>query len=50
MFQQDSELGPTLGVGLQLGLGGDTRLHFDYAWGEHTYLEETHRMTLVLDF
>jgi len=49
MFQEDSELGPTLGIGLQLGLG-ESRLHFDYAWGEHTYLEETHRMTVVFDF
>jgi long-subunit fatty acid transport protein len=49
MFQEDSELGPSLGVGLQLGIE-DSRLHFDYAWANHTRLQETHRMTVVLDF
>jgi long-subunit fatty acid transport protein len=49
MFQEDSELGPSLGVGLQLGIE-DSRLHFDYAWVDHTRLQETHRMTVSLDF
>jgi len=49
LFQEDSELGLTLGVGLQGGLG-DNRFRFDYAWADHDHLQETHRMTLVLDF
>jgi hypothetical protein len=49
MFQQDSELGPSLGVGLALGIE-DSRLHFDYAWVNHTRLQETHRMTVVIAF
>jgi long-subunit fatty acid transport protein len=49
MFQEDSELGPSLGVGLQLGIE-DTRMHFDYAWAEHSRLQETHRMTVTLNF
>jgi len=49
MFQEDSELGPSLGLGLQLGIE-QSRLHFDYAWTNHTRLEETHRMTVALEF
>jgi long-subunit fatty acid transport protein len=49
MFEEDSELGPSLGVGLQLGIE-DSRLHFDYAWVNHSRLQETHRMTVVLEF
>jgi long-subunit fatty acid transport protein len=49
LFQQDSDVGPTLGLGLQLGID-DSRLHFDYAWADHSRLQETHRMTVVLEF
>ena len=49
LFQEDSELGATLGVGLGGGLG-DARFQFDYAWAEHTRLSETHRMTFTLAF
>jgi hypothetical protein len=48
LFQTDSELGPTLGVGLQGGLG-ENRFHFDYAWADHQHLAETHRLTLTLE-
>jgi long-subunit fatty acid transport protein len=27
-----------------------SQLHFDYAWANHSRLQETHRMTVVLDF
>lgn len=49
LFQEDSELGATLGVGLRSGLGA-TRFDFDYAWAGHKRLDDTHRMTLVLVF
>jgi hypothetical protein len=49
LFQEDSEVGPTLGMGLQIGIG-ESRLHFDYAWAYHSTLQETHRMTVVFDF
>lgn len=49
LFQTDSELGLTLG----LGLNGDLRekkYHVDYAWADHEHLNETHRLTLVFEF
>lgn len=49
LFQTDSNVGVTLGVGLRGGLGY-SRYHLDYAWADHDYLEETHRLTLALDF
>ncbi len=49
LFQKDSELGPTLGVGLG-GSMGETKFRFDYAWAHHTRLQETHRMTFALSF
>jgi hypothetical protein len=48
LFQEDSELGITFGVGLGGGLG-DNRFRFDYGWADHDHLNETHRMTLVLE-
>jgi hypothetical protein len=48
LFQTDSELGPTLGVGLQGGFR-ENRYLFDYAWADHEHLAETHRMTLTLE-
>jgi hypothetical protein len=47
VFQKDSELGLTAGVGLQGGLGPRHFL-FDYAWAYHLHLQETHRLTFVL--
>jgi hypothetical protein len=49
LFQEDSELGATLGFGLESGIGR-TRFDFDYAWAGHRRLDDTHRMTLVLVF
>jgi long-subunit fatty acid transport protein len=45
--QQDSEVGLTAGVGLR-GKWSERRFHFDYAWGYHTTLSETHRLTFVV--
>jgi hypothetical protein len=45
LFQPDSELGLTLGFGINLSGG---RLRFGYAWADHEYLEATHRMTLAV--
>jgi hypothetical protein len=49
LFQEDSEFGPTLGAGIETGIGKG-RFQFDYAWADHNYLQETHRVTFVLAF
>jgi hypothetical protein len=49
LFQSDSELGPTLGLGIR-GSIGESRFHLNYAWADHERLSETHRMTFVLAF
>jgi hypothetical protein len=49
LFQQDSEVGLTMGAGLKGTLEGlDYRL--DYAWADYGRLESTHRVTLGLLF
>ncbi|MHB8080019.1 MAG: PorV/PorQ family protein [Candidatus Krumholzibacteriia bacterium] len=45
LFQQDSDLGLTLGFGVLLS---DSRLRFGYAWADHAQLGSTHRMTLAI--
>jgi hypothetical protein len=49
LFQQDSELGLTLGGGIRTGIG-DSQFHVDYAWAGHEHLNEMHRTTFVLEF
>lgn len=49
MFQQDNELGPTLGVGVRAG-SGHPWFHVDYAWAAHDQLQDTHRVTMSLTF
>lgn len=49
LFQEDSELGLTLGAGVQYQIDA-YRLHFDYAWADHGRLEETQRLTLGVTF
>ncbi len=45
--QQDSELGPTAGVGLS-GAIASHRFQLDYGWASHTVLPEIHRITFIL--
>jgi type IX secretion system protein PorV len=45
LFQQESELGATLGAGFQTR-AGDYRVRADYAWAAHRRLEGTHRFTI----
>lgn len=49
LFQTDSQLGPTFGFGVQGKLGGNL-YRFDYAWAGHDYLDDTHRVTMVVEF
>jgi hypothetical protein len=49
LFQTGSDMGLTLGVGVRGG-AGDALFHFDYAWADHSRLQETHRMTFALSF
>jgi len=49
LFQQDSELGLTLGAGIAHELGSYV-VSFDYGWAEQGRLEGTHRMTLGIGF
>ncbi len=47
LFEEDSELGLTAGVGVRSGIG-TRHLQLDYAWAGHMFLEDTHRLTVVL--
>jgi hypothetical protein len=49
LFQTDSELGLTFGFGVT-GELGDNRGQLNYAWAGHKYLEDTHRLTMVIEF
>jgi len=49
LFQEDGELGLTLGFGVAGNLG-DNRCEVSYAWADHDHLGETHRMTVVIAF
>jgi hypothetical protein len=49
MFQEERELGPTAGFGVQGALGAN-RYQLNYAWAAHAHLQDTHRFTLVLVF
>jgi long-subunit fatty acid transport protein len=49
LFEQDSELGLTLGAGLQYR-ADDYRISFDYGWADQGRLEKTHRLTLGIMF
>ena len=49
LFEQDSDLGLTLGAGLQGSLG-DLLFSADYAWAAHSSLDDTHRITFVISF
>lgn len=49
LFQTDSQLGLTFGFGVKGRLGGN-EYRFDYAWSGHEYLDDTHRLTMVVGF
>jgi long-subunit fatty acid transport protein len=49
LFLQDSEVGLTLGAGLEYAVT-DVHLFFDYAWADHGRLENTQRLTLGVLF
>ncbi len=49
LFQKDSELGLTLGAGIQYRMD-DYNLNFDYGWADHGRLDKTHRLTLGVTF
>jgi hypothetical protein len=49
LFQTDSQLGLTFGFGVKGRLGGN-HYRFDYAWAGHDYLDDTHRLTMVVEF
>lgn len=45
LFQQDSEVGLTLGAGFEYEMSG-YQLNFDYGWADHGRLNEAHRITI----
>jgi hypothetical protein len=47
--QEDSQLGVTFGFGVKGRLGSNA-YRFDYAWAGHDYLDDTHRLTMVVEF
>jgi long-subunit fatty acid transport protein len=49
LFQEDSEVGLTLGAGFEYDLIGYP-LHFDYAWADHGRLASTQRLTFGVRF
>lgn len=49
MFQQDSEVGLTAGVGFKSAVDG-VRYHVDYGWADQGRLEDTHRFSFGLLF
>jgi long-subunit fatty acid transport protein len=49
IFLQDSEVGLTLGAGVQYAMN-DLRVYFDYGWADHGRLDKTQRLTLGILF
>ncbi len=47
LFLQDSEVGLTLGAGIEYEMSG-YQFNFDYGWADHGRLKETHRITIGL--
>ncbi|HEX9007237.1 MAG TPA: hypothetical protein VF889_08075, partial [Bacteroidota bacterium] len=50
LFVPDSELGLTLGAGLQYSMDDNVTVHFDYGWADAGRLQKTQRMTLGVMF
>jgi hypothetical protein len=49
LFLQDSEVGLTLGAGVQYRMTSYA-VSFDYAWADHGRLDKTHRLTFGVQF
>jgi hypothetical protein len=49
LFEQDSEVGLTLGAGIDFQTAS-YRFSFDYGWADQGRLEKTHRLTLGVSF
>jgi hypothetical protein len=49
LFQTDRQLGLTLGFGVSGSLA-QKQFRFDYAWAGHDYLDDTHRLSILLNF
>ncbi|CAM3341184.1 PorV/PorQ family protein [Rhodothermus bifroesti] len=49
LFEQDSELGLTLGMGLSYEVA-KLRFQFDYAWASHAHLSAIHRLSASIAF
>jgi hypothetical protein len=49
LFLQDSEVGLTVGAGVEYEMTG-YKLNFDYGWADHGRLKDTHRITVGLSF
>ncbi len=49
LFLEDSEVGLTLGAGIEYEMVG-YRFNFDYGWADHGRLKETHRITVGIAF
>lgn len=49
LFQQDSEVGLTLGGGIEWDIANYV-IHIDYSWNQHQRLGDTQRMTVGMEF
>ena len=49
-FQKDSEVGWTLGVGVNRTIPQSARCRLDYAWADHGRLRSTHRVSIGIEF
>jgi hypothetical protein len=49
LFQTDAQLGLTLGFGIKGDLGNN-HYQLDYAWAGHKYLQDTHRVSMAINF
>jgi hypothetical protein len=49
LFQTDGQLGLTLGFGVKGDLGSNT-YQVDYAWAGHKSLQDTHRVSMAINF
>jgi len=50
LFLKDAEVGLTLGAGVRGEMNNSFGYHFDYAYADHGRLDQTHRITVGVDF